>query len=108
MSTCGPYWIDGELLDVEAAALRADDSAFSEGRGCYTTARVCSGAPAWGRRHAARLARDADGIGIGRIDPALVLRALEETARAAFRDADGVVRVQASRDGTGRIHLTAV
>jgi branched-subunit amino acid aminotransferase/4-amino-4-deoxychorismate lyase len=108
MSTCGPCWIDGELLDVEAAALRADDSAFSEGRGCYTTARVCGGAPSWGPRHAERLARDADGLGIGRIDPALVLRALEETARAAFREADGVVRVQASRDETGRVHLTAV
>ncbi len=118
MSISRPCWIDGELICAGTPAVRADDSAFTEGRGCYTTARVCGGRPRWPERHAARLARDAAQLGIGRLDPALVLRALTETAQAAFgrgvcdvgraSDQDGIVRVQASRDADARLHLAAV
>jgi 4-amino-4-deoxychorismate lyase len=130
MSTPQPCWIDGELICVGTPALRLDDSAFNHGRGCYTTARICSGRPRWPERHAVRLSRDAEQLGIGRLDPALVVRALVETAHAAFGEPggeegeerkegkgageankaakDGIVRVQASRDAAERVHLAAV
>ena len=38
-------WVDGKLQPHDAPALRADDSAYCEGRGCYTTARVSGGEP---------------------------------------------------------------
>ena len=120
MNTFRPCWIDGELIRVGTPALRLDDSAFDHGRGCYTTARICSGRPRWPERHAARLSRDAEQLGIGRLDPTLVVRALVETAQAAFGEqgraagaanksaGDGIVRVQASRDATERVHLAAL
>ena len=116
MSSSRPCWIDGELICADTPALRADDSAFSHGRGCYTTARICGGRPRWPERHARRLARDAQRLGIGVVDTALVVRALEETAQAAFGEGEGrregegegIVRVQASCDATSRVQLTAV
>ena len=118
MSPCLPCWIDGELVFAGTPASRADDSAFSHGRGCYTTARIWRGRPRWPERHAARLVRDAQRLGIGELDATLVLRALTETAQAAFGaggsdgssvgDGEGIVRVQASRDARARVHLTAV
>lgn len=88
--------------------VRADDSAFLDGVGCYTSARVRSGRPRWPDRHAARLVRDARALGLGGVDPTAARRALDEIARAAFGDGDGAVRLQASRDGAGRLHLVAV
>jgi branched-subunit amino acid aminotransferase/4-amino-4-deoxychorismate lyase len=37
-----------------------------------------------------------------------VLRALSELAKAAFDGGDGIVRLEASRDGDGRLHLVGV
>jgi branched-subunit amino acid aminotransferase/4-amino-4-deoxychorismate lyase len=116
MSPARPCWIDGELVGADLPALRVDDRArsrFSLGRSCYTTARIFAGRPRWPERHAERLARDASQLGIGRLAPALVVRALVETANAAFgphdggRAAEGIVRVQASRAAAARIHLLA-
>jgi branched-subunit amino acid aminotransferase/4-amino-4-deoxychorismate lyase len=45
---------------------------------------------------------------LGRLDDALVRRALGELARAAFGSGDGIVRLQASRDGDGKLHLVGV
>lgn len=87
--------------------VRADDSAFTEGRGCYTTARVEGGKPRFGDRHVERLVRAAKELGLGDVDPALARRGLEELARDAFDAGDGVVRLQASRDGEGKLHLVA-
>jgi branched-subunit amino acid aminotransferase/4-amino-4-deoxychorismate lyase len=99
-------------VPIDARALRPDDSAFSAGRGCYTTARFRGGRIRFLERHSARLARDARRLGIGSVDPARVAEALAATGRANFAEApgggDGVVRVQASRDGAGALHLTAV
>ncbi len=104
----GPCWVDGVLREREAAALPATDSAFSWGLGCYTTARWLGGAVLFGERHAARLARDARRLGLGGLEPERVVEGLTETGRAAFGTGEGVVRIQASRDGEGRLHLTAV
>jgi len=88
--------------------VRADDSAFTEGRGCYTSARVTGGRPRFAGRHAARIARSARELGVGEVDPAAVEAALHELAQAAFGEGDGVVRIQASRDGDGNPHLVGV
>ncbi|GAG47375.1 unnamed protein product, partial [marine sediment metagenome] len=39
--------------------VRADDSAFSEGRGCYTSVRIQAGRPRFAERHVQRLQRGA-------------------------------------------------
>lgn len=88
--------------------MRADDSAFTEGRGCYTTTRIVGGRPRFPDRHAARIERSARQLGLGEVDPAVVERALTELGQAAFGDGDGIVRLQASRDGDGALHLIGV
>lgn len=98
-------WVDGSLLPAESAVVRADDSAFAEGRGCYTSARVRGGRVRFAARHVARLKRGAQELRLGELDSATVLRALEELAKAAFPDGEGVVRLQASRDAAGDVHL---
>jgi len=101
-------WVDGRLEDAGRPVLRADDSAWLEGRGAYTSARVDAGRARFAARHARRLARDARALRIGELDPAQVLRALDELGRAAFGDGSGVVRLQASRDAAGNLHLVGV
>jgi branched-subunit amino acid aminotransferase/4-amino-4-deoxychorismate lyase len=59
-------------------------------------------------RHAARLAWGARQLRLGPLDEALVRRALDELAEAAFGAGHGIVRLQASRDGEGRLHLVGV
>jgi D-alanine transaminase len=101
-------WADGELLPLEIPVVRADDSAFSEGRGCYTSVLIRAGRPRFAARHARRLAHGAAELGLGALDSGAVLRALAELAKAAFDDGDGVIRLEASRDGDGRLHLVGV
>lgn len=107
-SGCRPVWVDGRLLDPAAAALRADDGAYAEGRGCFTTARAVAGKPRRVERHVRRLCRDARQLGLEGVDAGLARRALEELCAAAFGDGDGIVRLQVSRAGDGRLHLVAV
>jgi branched-chain amino acid aminotransferase len=59
-------------------------------------------------RHAVRMARAARELRLGPLDEALVRRALDELAEAAFGAGDGIVRLQASRDGDGELHLVGV
>ena len=101
-------WVDGEIRPLGERCVGADDSAYAEGRGCYTTARVARGAVWLEARHVARLVRDAGLLGLGAIDPQQVQRALAELATAAFADGDGAVRLQASRDAEGTVHLVGV
>jgi branched-subunit amino acid aminotransferase/4-amino-4-deoxychorismate lyase len=101
-------WVDGRLLAAGRPVLRADDSAWLEGRGVYTSARVEGGRARFAERHARRLARGARALGLGELAEERVLRALEELARAAFGEGPGVVRLQASRDAEGNLHLVGV
>ena len=100
--------MDGSLRAPDAAVVRADDSAFAEGRGCYTSVRIRAGAPRFAERHVRRLARDARALGLPAVDPQILRRALGELAQAAFSGGEGVVRLQLSRDGGGALHVVGV
>lgn len=104
----GWVWVDGKLLPREAPVLRADDSAYTEGRGCYTTALVNGGRVKFEKRHIARLVLAAPQLRLGELDPERVRAALQELTEAEFGDGDGIVRVSASRDGSGAQHLVGV
>jgi branched-chain amino acid aminotransferase len=101
-------WVDGRLLPRDAPAVRADDLAFSEGRGCYTSVRIAGGRARYEERHRRRLARDAHALRIGEADPRRVARALRELAAAAFPGGEGIIRLEISRDADGAVHLVAV
>ncbi|MDJ0869866.1 MAG: aminotransferase class IV [Myxococcota bacterium] len=105
MSVPDVCWIDGRLARTDEPAVRVDDLAFREGRGCYSTTSTRDGRPLRLDRHVARLVRDAAHIGIGALDSERCRRAFTELARAAFPEAPGIVRVQASVDAAGRPHL---
>ena len=108
MPSPGPIWVDGKLRDADTAAVRADDSAFSSGRGCYTTGRFVGGRVGFGERVVRRLARDARDLGLGKVDEALCLAGMVALGQAHFGDGEGVVRLQASRDGAGFLHVVGV
>jgi branched-subunit amino acid aminotransferase/4-amino-4-deoxychorismate lyase len=101
-------WVDGRLEPLERPVVRADDSAFTEGRGCYTSTRVVAGRPRFAERHVARLVHAARELRLPPLDPELARRALFELAQAAFGAGDGVVRVQVTRDGDGALHVFGV
>jgi branched-chain amino acid aminotransferase len=88
--------------------VRADDSAFAEGRGCYTSVRIHGGRPRFAERHLRRLQRGARELGLGRVDAAAVARALAELTEASFPDGEGVVRLQISRGAGDELHLVGV
>jgi branched-subunit amino acid aminotransferase/4-amino-4-deoxychorismate lyase len=104
----GVCWVDGRLLARADAAIPADDSAFSDGRGCYTSVRIAAGRPRFEARHLRRLARGAQALALGDFDPALAQRALHELAAAALPDGEGAVRLQLSRDPRRGLRLTGV
>ena len=101
-------WVDGKLLPGDRAVVRADDSAFCEGRGCYTSVRIADGRPRFADRHVKRLQDGAKALRLGELDAATIWRALEEVAAAALPAGEGVIRLQVSRDGTGATHLLGV
>jgi branched-subunit amino acid aminotransferase/4-amino-4-deoxychorismate lyase len=109
MGTARPVcWVDGRLRDRREAAVRADDSAFAEGRGCYTSARIARGRVRFEQRHVRRLQRGAEALGLGTLDPRMVRMAFADLARAAFDDGEGIVRVELSRDADGVLHVVGV
>jgi branched-subunit amino acid aminotransferase/4-amino-4-deoxychorismate lyase len=93
-------WADGRLLARGEAAIPADDSAFGEGRGCYTSVRIAAGRPRFEARHLRRLARGASALALGRFDPELARRALHALA-ASLPGGEGAVRLQLSRGADG-------
>ncbi len=108
MSSSGFIWFDGKLVDADVATVRADDSAFSSGRGCYSTGRFAGGRIRFGKRVVRRLARDARTLSLGEVGEALCLQGMGELGKAHFGDGEGVLRLQASRDGGGHLHLVGV
>lgn len=88
--------------------MRADDGAFAEGRGCYTSVRIEGGRARHEERHLQRLARGARDLDLGRFDERAARQALTELAREACVDGEGIVRIQLSRDASGTLHVVAV
>jgi branched-subunit amino acid aminotransferase/4-amino-4-deoxychorismate lyase len=101
-------WVDGRLVPRDRPTVRADDSAFSEGRGCYTSVRIQRGRARFAERHVRRLQRGARDLRLGCVEPAAVERALSELAEAAFPDGEGIIRLQISRDAGALLHLVGV
>jgi branched-subunit amino acid aminotransferase/4-amino-4-deoxychorismate lyase len=100
--------VDGRLAGVAEAVVRVDDSAFAEGRGAYSSARVERGRVRFLERHVARLVRAASELRLPALDPELARRGFRELAAAAFGASPGVVRLQVSRDGDGALHVVGV
>jgi branched-subunit amino acid aminotransferase/4-amino-4-deoxychorismate lyase len=98
-------WSDGRLVPADRPAIRPDDSAFLHGLGCYSTGRYEAGRLRFGARVAGRLVRDARALGFGALDPDACLEAMLELGRACFGRGVGVVRLQASVDARGEVHL---
>jgi len=101
-------WVDGAIAPADQAVVRADDSAFNEGRGCYTSVRIAGGQPRFADRHVVRLQHGAQALRLGKIDETTIRCALTELAAAALPAGEGVVRLQVSRDSEGTTHLVGV
>ena len=98
-------WVNGELFPGKRAVVRADDSAFREGRGCLTTLRIAAGRPRFADRHIERLRGGAKALRLGEVAEETIRRALAELGEAALPDGEGVIRLQVSRDDDGATHL---
>jgi branched-chain amino acid aminotransferase len=98
-------WVDGELLPADRAVVRADDSAFREGRGCLTTLRIAAGQPRFLDRHIKRIQKGAKALRLGEVSEATIRRAIEELGEAALPEGEGAIRLQVSRDESGATHL---
>ena len=105
MDAAALAWIDGRVRLRAEVGVPVDDSAYAEGRGCYSTALITGGAPRFAERHVRRLERGARALELGKLDTRQVLHALGDLAAAAFPDGEGIVRVQVSRgpDGLARV-----
>lgn len=88
-------WIDGELLPAGEARISPFDHALLTGDGVFETLRVYRSVPFAARRHLARLARSAAGLGLACPPPERVRGAM-----AAVIDANGLV------EGRLRVTLT--
>jgi branched-subunit amino acid aminotransferase/4-amino-4-deoxychorismate lyase len=101
-------WVDGEVLPGNRAVVRADDSAFREGRGCLTTLRIAAGQPRFVNRHIVRLQDGAKALRLGEVAEATIRRAM---AKASF-DCRSVATLTgqpiwlASRASSGRIRAS--
>jgi len=93
------------MLPGKRAVVRADDSAFREGRGCLTTLRIAAGRPRFVDRHVERLQDGAKALRLGEVAEATIRRALAELGEAALSNGEGVIRLQVSRDDDGATHL---
>ena len=94
-------WVDGELLPGNRAVVRADDSAYREGRGCLTTLRIAAGQPRFVDRHIARLQAGAKALRLGEVSATTIRRAIADLGQAAFPAGEGAIRLQLSRDADG-------
>ncbi len=101
-------WVDGGMRPIAEAAIRVDDLAFTEGRGCYTTARIRAGRAQFADRHLRRLERGAQALALGAVDAQAVAHCFHDLAKAALPEGEGIIRIQLSRDATGTSHVVGV
>ena len=101
-------WIDGRVRLRSERGLPVDDSAYAEGRGCYSTVRIAGGRPLHADRHLRRLERGARGLALGTVPGDDVRHALRDLACQVFPGGEGIVRVQLSRKQEGGVRVTGV
>jgi branched-chain amino acid aminotransferase len=101
-------WIDGRVRRRDEVGVPVDDSAYAEGRGCYTSVRINGGRPLFEDRHLRRLQRGARALALGSLDPRQVGHALRDLAAAAFPHGEGIVRVQVSRGRGGAARVVGI
>jgi branched-chain amino acid aminotransferase len=75
-------WIDGELLDLDAARISPLDRGLTVGDGVFETLRVYRGTPFAWRRHSERLAHSAGGLGLPLPDVGVLRAAADAVVRA--------------------------
>lgn len=74
-------WVNGSLVEPDAAVLRADDHGVTVGDGVFESMRVVDGQPFALSRHLRRLATSAHGLGLD-VDLAVVRSAVEQVLAA--------------------------
>lgn len=110
-SATGPAahaWIGGRVRRRDEVGIPVDDSAYAEGRGCYTSVRIARGRPLHEERHVRRLERGARALCLGRLDARQVHHALHDLAAAAFPSGEGIVRVQLSQGENGAARVVGI
>lgn len=75
-------WIDGALVDAAKARISPFDHGLLTGDGVFETLRVYGGVPFAWRRHADRLCRSAEAMGVRLPDPATLREAADAVIRA--------------------------
>jgi branched-subunit amino acid aminotransferase/4-amino-4-deoxychorismate lyase len=101
-------WVDGSIVPSDQAVVRVDDSAYAQGRSCFTSVRIAEGRPRFAARHIARIRDGARALRLGELGQETVARALSELAAKALPSGEGVIRLQASCAPEGEIHLIGV
>lgn len=93
-SSTGPYgasggagghpvaWLDGHLVDAQAAAIRVDDHGLTVGDGVFETLLVRSGRPGFWDRHVARLGRSMQAMAMAPIGEDVLAAAVDEVVAA--------------------------
>ena len=102
-------WIDGALVDPEAASVSVFDHGFTVGDGVFETLRTIGGRPFAVRRHLERLRSGADRLGLDVPLSERALRAVVDEvvgAAAAPRPADAHHRHRRGRRPLGRAAAT--
>ena len=87
----GVSWVDGRLLALGEAAVRADDHAVLVGDGVFETTKVVDGVPFALSRHLRRLGRSARGLGLDEASEGRVRSAVGEVLAAD--PAAGLIRI---------------
>lgn len=86
-------WLNGRVLDEAEARISPFDHGLMTGNGVFETLRIYRGVPFAWTRHAARLRRSADGLGLGLPD------------QTSLRDAAAAV-IEANGIAQGRLRIT--
>jgi len=92
-------WLDGAMLDSDAAQVSVFDHGLTVGDGVFETAKVLGGVPFALTRHLDRLAASARGLGLEPPDGDLLRRAVAETLAANAEHHETPLRLRITLTG---------
>ncbi len=75
-------WLDGRIVEADAAAIRVDDHGLTVGDGVFETLLVRGGRPGFWDRHMARLARSMQAMAMAPVGVDLLAAAVDEVVAA--------------------------